>query len=119
MQSAAYGATRKAPDEKFCWECGGVIRRRAEICPLCGVRQPGSFGLGLGAVSPSGKNRVAAALFAIFLESFGAHKFYLGQVGRGVLYLIFCWTLIPSILAFIEFILLLAMTDEEFAAKYG
>ena len=31
--------TRKSPDEKFCFECGAVIRARAEICPKCGVRQ--------------------------------------------------------------------------------
>jgi hypothetical protein len=30
----------KGPDEKFCHECGAVIRARAEICPGCGVRQP-------------------------------------------------------------------------------
>lgn len=114
-----YGATRKAQDEKFCWECGGVIRKAAEICPQCGVRQPGSFGFNLGGVSPSGRNRIAAALFAIFLGGFGAHKFYLGQVGKGLLYLLFCWTFIPTVLAFIEFILLLSMTDEAFAAKYG
>src|SRR5579875_3207583 len=27
-------------DEKYCHECGAVIRARAEICPKCGVRQP-------------------------------------------------------------------------------
>jgi hypothetical protein len=30
----------KGADEKFCHECGAVIRARAEICPACGVRQP-------------------------------------------------------------------------------
>src|SRR5688500_13555009 len=31
---------RKNADEKFCQECGEVIRAKAEICPKCGVRQP-------------------------------------------------------------------------------
>lgn len=30
----------KAVGEKFCHECGAVIRLKAEICPQCGVRQP-------------------------------------------------------------------------------
>lgn len=30
---------RKRSDEKFCVECGSIIRARAEICPSCGVRQ--------------------------------------------------------------------------------
>ncbi|EOW7235823.1 TM2 domain-containing protein, partial [Cronobacter sakazakii] len=50
---------------------------------------------------------------------FGAHKFYLGKIGQGLLYLIFCWTFIPSIIAFVEFIIYLCDTDENFARKYG
>lgn len=65
------------------------------------------------------KNRIAAVLFALFLGGLGVHKFYLGQVGQGVLYLIFCWTFIPAIVAFIEGIVYLTMTDEKFAQKYG
>lgn len=33
-------AATKTADEKFCHECGEVIRLKAEICPKCGVRQP-------------------------------------------------------------------------------
>jgi hypothetical protein len=29
----------KSPSEKYCRECGGVIRAKALICPKCGVRQ--------------------------------------------------------------------------------
>ena len=63
--------------------------------------------------------RLAAILFAILLGGVGAHKFFLGKVGMGILYLLFCWTCIPGILGLIEGILYLAMTDEEFEAKYG
>ncbi|MFH2103571.1 MAG: TM2 domain-containing protein [Chloroflexota bacterium] len=48
------------------------------------------------------KNPTTAVLFALFLGGLGIHKFYLGQTGMGVLYLIFCWTYIPAIIAFIE-----------------
>ena len=30
---------QKGADEKFCHECGAVIKAKAEICPKCGVRQ--------------------------------------------------------------------------------
>ena len=62
---------------------------------------------------------IAAVLFAFFLGSFGFHKFYLGRIGAGVLYLIFCWTFIPSVLGIIDAILLLIMNDEDFVRKYG
>jgi TM2 domain-containing membrane protein YozV len=108
----------KGSDEKYCHECGEVIRARAEICPKCGVRQSPAP-ISLGPVAPNGKSRIAAALLAFFLGGFGIHKFYLGQVGLGILYLVFCWTFIPSIVAFIEFIIFLTMSDEAFALKYG
>lgn len=108
----------KALDEKFCSDCGSIIKIKAEICPKCGVRQtlpPNAF----GNVAANGKSKIAAALFAFFLGGLGVHKFYLGQVGKGFLYLLFCWTFIPSLIAFIEFIILLTMSDESFNQKYG
>lgn len=64
------------------------------------------------------KSRTTAALLAFFLGGFGIHRMYLGQVGRGVLMLIFAWTLIPSFIALIDFITFLIMSDEQFKAKY-
>ena len=72
----------------------------------------------LGYHSPSGRNRTAAALFALFLGGFGVHKFYLGKVGQGILYLVFCWTFIPTIIGFIEGIIYLTKSDQEFAFEY-
>lgn len=109
---------KKGADEKFCADCGAVINTKAEICPKCGVRQisaPTSF----SGTAPNGKSKIAAALFALFLGGFGAHKFYLGQTGKGILYLLFFWTFIPAIIATVEMILLFTMSDETFAQKYG
>jgi len=72
-----------------------------------------------GATTVRGRNRVAAALFAILLGAFGVHKFYLGKVGLGVLYLVFFWTAIPALVGFIEGIIYLTMSDMDFAAKFG
>jgi len=68
--------------------------------------------------SVNGRNRTTAALLALLLGGLDAHKFYLGQTGTGVIYLLFCWAIIPAILALIEGISFLSMTDSQFAAKY-
>ncbi len=65
------------------------------------------------------RNKIAAALLAIFLGGFGIHKFYLGRPGWGILYLLFCWTFIPALIGFIEGILYLVMSDESFEKKYS
>ena len=65
------------------------------------------------------KNKIVAALLAFFLGGFGIHKFYLGQIFKGFIYLIFCWTLIPAIVAFFEFIILLVMSEEDFNKRYN
>jgi TM2 domain-containing membrane protein YozV len=48
------------------------------------------------------KNPTTAVIFALFLGGLGIHKFYLGQTGLGVLYLLFSWTYIPEIIGVIE-----------------
>lgn len=48
------------------------------------------------------KNPTTAVLLALFLGGIGIHKFYLNKVGLGIVYLLFCWTYIPAIIAFIE-----------------
>ena len=69
------------------------------------------------AISAGTKSRVTAAELAIILGSFGAHKFYMGRVALGVLYLVFCWTWIPAILGCIEGMAYLAKGDEAWAAQ--
>lgn len=48
------------------------------------------------------RNPTTAVLLALFLGGIGLHKFYMGQTGLGILYLVFCWTAIPGIIAFLE-----------------
>jgi len=95
---------------KFCSECGARISAKAEVCPKCGVR----------AAPPSGSvhNKTTAALLALFLGGLGAHKFYLGRTGMGLIYLVFCWTTIPLIISLVEGIQFLSMSESEFAIKY-
>jgi TM2 domain-containing membrane protein YozV len=48
------------------------------------------------------KDPKTAALLAFFLGWVGAHKFYLGQTGLGIAYLLFFWTTIPRWISLIE-----------------
>jgi TM2 domain-containing membrane protein YozV len=48
------------------------------------------------------RDEVVGILLALFLGTFGIHHFYLRRTGLGILYLVFCWSGIPSILGFIE-----------------
>lgn len=65
------------------------------------------------------KNKTTAGLLALFLGGLGIHKFYLGQTLAGVLYLLFSWSCIPAFIAFIEAIIILTMSDDDFNAKYN
>lgn len=96
--------------EKYCSSCGATIKKQAEMCPECGVAQDAGVS--------SDKDRTTAAIFAILLGGLGVHHFYLGNAGRGILYLLFCWTFIPAIVGFIEGIIYLTQSDKEFSKKH-
>jgi len=48
------------------------------------------------------KDPVAGVLLSFFLGGFGAHRFYMGQTGLGILYLVFFWAVIPHLIALVE-----------------
>jgi TM2 domain-containing membrane protein YozV/predicted RNA-binding Zn-ribbon protein involved in translation (DUF1610 family) len=96
----------------FCYGCGTPIHAAAFACPKCGAPQAAARPLA------SSKSRVVAAVLAFLLGGIGAHKFYLGRIGWGIAYLLFCWTFIPSIIALIDGFVLLAKSDAEFARDY-
>ncbi|MEO0234510.1 MAG: TM2 domain-containing protein [candidate division WOR-3 bacterium] len=102
-------------DKKFCPSCGKELDARATMCPNCGAPQPGIK----DSTKDCGKNKITAGILAILLGGFGVHKFYLGQIGWGIVYLLFCWTGIPEIIGLIEGIIYLTMNDQAFCEKYG
>ena len=65
------------------------------------------------------KSRIVAAVLAFLLGGLGIHKFYLGKTTEGILMLVFCWTYIPAIIAFVDFIILVTSTDQAFMQKYN
>lgn len=91
----------------FCRGCGKEIHETAINCPQCGAVQ------GIQGFSGNQfKIKTTAAIWCFFLGSIGAHRFYLGKTTDAVLRALFCWTLIPSMIASVE-ILILAFTDDD------
>jgi TM2 domain-containing membrane protein YozV len=65
------------------------------------------------------KDKNVAAVLAFFLGTFGVHRFYLGQIWLGILHCIFMATTIPTIVGFIDAMVLLSMDKERFEEKYN
>ncbi len=115
----------------FCQNCGSIIEEGIKFCANCGTsvseRQPAAqqpvaqpaqaytpaqpyaaaaptyipaqLGVPAG-ISPL--SRTVALLLCIFFGWMGVHKFYVGKVGDGIIYLLFSWTGVPAFIAFIE-----------------
>lgn len=99
-------ATQSMPT-KFCQHCGGQIPANAVICTLCGCQvssmnqapaaQPNivinnansnvNTNTNMMGMMGRAKNKWVALILCIFLGMFGAHKFYEGKAGMGILYL--------------------------------
>ena len=118
----------------FCTNCGQEIPAGAKFCVNCGTLAPASGPmlnpaphataqpiypasdeLAIASHMSEGqrmvylaekKDATVALLLCLFLGGLGAHKFYLGKVGLGVLYILFCWTFIPIIVSFVELFLI-------------
>lgn len=66
----------------------------------------------------SGKSRPIAVILALVLGGLGFHKFYMGRTGMGILYFLFCWTGLPSLVGIIEGVRYAMMDDMEFERRY-
>lgn len=109
---------------KKCRHCGETLDlslRAAEEARRTAERQASPLMGGQAAAVPytRTKSKLAAFLLAWLLGGIGGHKFYLNRVGQGLLYLVFCWTFIPALIAFIEGLVYITMDDERFWQKYG
>ena len=70
---------------KYCAQCGAQLVDEAVVCPKCGC-----------AVAPvktvdpnaSPKSRLITLLLCIFVGGLGIHRFYVGKIGTGVLWLL-------------------------------
>jgi TM2 domain-containing membrane protein YozV len=61
----------------YCRGCGKELHETAPLCPHCGAPQP--------PYSASDRRLLPALLLCLFLGWLGAHRFYVGKVGTGIL----------------------------------
>lgn len=113
-----------------------ITEWKASVLPKAGnnvdfsINEDGDSALAIyieSGASNGNSKKITAALLAFFLGAFGVHKFYLGYQKQGIIMLLvflFGWILlgIPSliiaVIAFIEFIVYLIKSDEEFEQTY-
>lgn len=140
LEPASDGPAAAAGERTNCPFCDEDISARAKKCRHCGeildvtmrmadeARRASEKGGNVymnAATAPltrdytRTKSKVAAFLLAWLLGGIGGHKFYLNRVGQGILYLLFCWTFIPAMIAFVEGIVYITMDEERFWQKYG
>ena len=102
-------AGQMKPQVVYCRSCGAEISEKAVVCPKCGAatdrfnaaaaqNQPNivinnnnantNTNTNVNAGIPySPKSKVVALLLCFFLGSLGVHRFYVGKIGTGILYL--------------------------------
>lgn len=92
-----------------CSSCGHQILVSDPVCLRCGAVP----------YFDRMKKQTVALLLASTLGLFGAHRFYLGQRIAGLLYLLFCWTGIPALLALVESIVYACTSQKKWADRYN
>jgi TM2 domain len=73
----------------YCARCGGVMNATDRFCHACGWEVGGAEAprIPVAVVNPSDRNRLTALLLCVFLGPFGAHRFYVGKIGTGLIWL--------------------------------
>ncbi len=65
------------------------------------------------------KNKTKTTLLALFLGGFGIHRFYLNQIGLGILYFLLSWTCVSVFFGIIDTLIFAFMSEEKFNSKYN
>lgn len=95
------------PEVVYCRYCAEQMGVLDQDCHKCGANQ-----------NLNTKSKVVAAVLAVFLGSFGLHRFYLGH-WWGVFYLLFYWTGIPALAGLIEALVFVFTSKTNWDLKYG
>ncbi|MBQ9079602.1 MAG: NINE protein [Clostridia bacterium] len=72
---------------KYCSHCGSELLDEAVICPKCGCAVEGAKKPET-VVNASPKSRLIALLLCFFVGGIGVHRFYVGKIGTGILWLL-------------------------------
>lgn len=90
-------------ETKYCKHCGEQIDTDCVVCPKCGKQVEKLENLGAGVVinntaqanvvnsgfsiGVSPKSKIVALILAILLGYLGIHRFYVGKIGTGIIWL--------------------------------
>ncbi len=65
------------------------------------------------------KDKNVAGILSLFFGWLGIHRFYLGQTGLGILYILISWTTISFWISLVDAIVFFSMDKEAFDIKYN
>ena len=65
------------------------------------------------------KDKNISLALSICFGGIGLHRFYQGEIAKGIFYLAFSWTLIPLCISVIDIIKLLTMDKKSYNKKYN
>ena len=122
------------PNQNYCPNCGAPLEEGSNVCPHCGSivgpepaqnqyqqpqyqQQPVYQNFGYQPLPA--KSKIAAGLLHLLIGGIGVGNFYMGNIGLGIVDILFCWTGIPAIVNFIRGIIILCSSDESFCQKYN
>lgn len=73
----------------YCARCGAVMSSTDRFCHACGWEVGGAAAPRVPSpvVNPSDRNRLTALLLCVLLGWVGAHRFYVGKIGTGLIWL--------------------------------
>ena len=98
---------------KYCTNCGSQIADEAVVCVNCGCPVQDMNKVQQNNINASPKSRLVTLLLCIFVGGLGVHRFYVGKVGTGVVWLLTAGCF--GIGALVDLILIIcgSFTDQE------
>ena len=96
---------------KYCAQCGAQLVDEAVVCPHCGCAVAPTRTVDPNA---SPKSRLVALLLCIFVGGLGIHRFYVGKIGTGILFL-----LTAGVFGIGVIVDLIKIATGKFTDKYG
>lgn len=124
----------KSADENLWKDYKKITPNEENVCPACGhvetdLLDTSNTAATMTETQPTNStattsntnleiSKTLIGILAILFGAYGIHHFFLGHIKRGILSILFCWTLVPTVLSIAEGIHILCMSEEQFRRKY-